>query len=48
MNQFNKGDVVGPLVHVAQDLEKIINDLDSKRYRSYLHPFMDWSKPFGN
>ena len=41
MNQFNKGVVVGPLVHVAQDLEKIINDLDSKRSISCLNPIMD-------
>lgn len=36
-----QGVIVGPLIHVTRDLEKIINDLNSKTYISYINPFMD-------
>lgn len=47
MNQFKKGVFVGPMVHVARELEKIINDLDSKRRISCLISFMDYSELLG-
>lgn len=46
MNQFNKGVIVVKFVQVAWDLEKIINDLDSKRCISCLNSFMDQINPF--